>query len=103
MARWRAGNHHHGGNTPKARKREPFDHLFIGDDLVGAGRELAIDAVDAERMPEMNRFPSRARGHIDGPAFPRTTDSGFMDIGGACALSRQLAIVFSGNRCVLTE
>src|SRR6266702_8638697 len=97
MARRRSGNHDHGGNPPKARKREPLDHLLIGDDLVGAGRELPIDAVDAEWMPELNRFPSRARGHSDGPTFPRTTDSGFSDIGGACALSRQLAIVFSAT------
>jgi hypothetical protein len=39
----------HGGDAPEGRKREALDHLLV---LVGAGRRLAIDALDAKRMPE---------------------------------------------------
>jgi hypothetical protein len=56
---------------------------------------LAIDSLDAERVPEMNRFPSRAHRHGNRPANLRAEPSDCSDIGAACALSRQLAIVFS--------
>jgi hypothetical protein len=98
MPRRRTGNHDHGGDTPKARKRQPLDHLLIGDDFVSAWRKLAINSLDAERMPEMNRFPSRACGHAHSSAYLRTETSDCSDIGAACALLRQLAIVFSGER-----
>jgi hypothetical protein len=35
--------------------------------------QLPVDAFDVERMPEMNRFPSRARGHAGSPANLRMT------------------------------
>jgi len=43
----------------------------------------------------MNRFAPRARGHAGSPANLRTKLLGFSDIVAACALLRQLAIVFS--------
>jgi hypothetical protein len=45
-------------------------------------------------MPEMNRFPSRARAHASSLAYLRTKSSCFADIVATCALLRQLAIVF---------
>lgn len=66
--RRRAGHHDHGGDPPEARKRKAFDHLLVGDDFVSSRCELSVDPLDAEGMPEMNRFPSRARGHAGSPA-----------------------------------
>lgn len=66
--RRRAGHHDHGGDPPEARKRKAFDHLLVGDDFVSSRCELPVDTLDAEGMPEMNRFPSRARGHAGSPA-----------------------------------
>src|SRR3954466_6195702 len=70
--RRRTGYHNHSGDPPKAREREALDHLLVGDDFVSARCELTVDATDAERMPEMNRFPSRARGHASSLAYLRT-------------------------------
>jgi tryptophan-rich sensory protein len=53
---------------------------------------LAVDALDAEGMPEMYRFPARAYGHIPASLCIDRTD--FRDIARPCALSWQLAIVF---------
>src|SRR5690349_13074437 len=72
-------NHDHRGHAAEARKGKPLDHLLVGDDLVGAGRQLAVDAPDAERMLEMDRFASRARGH--GRASLRTDRSDVWDMG----------------------
>jgi hypothetical protein len=83
----------HGGDTPKARKRKSSDHLSVMTSPGAAG-----DRYDAERMPEMNRFPASAC-HI-GPAYRRTETSACLDIGVACALYPQLAIVFSFRYCI---
>ena len=61
MVRRRAGNHDHGGDAAEARKRQAFDHLIVGHDFVGPGLQLAVDALDPERMPECHRFASRPR------------------------------------------
>ena len=52
----------------KHGKRKALDHLLVGDDFVSPRCELPVDTLDAEGMPEMNRFPSRARGHAGSPA-----------------------------------
>ena len=72
-----------------------FDHLLVGDDFVSARRQLAVDAPDPERMPEVNRFPSRARSHDHAPARLRKEPCSFWSMSAACALFQQLAIVFS--------
>jgi hypothetical protein len=54
----------------KLANERPSIISLIGDDLIGAGGQLSVDALNAERMPEMNCFPSRARGHS--PASLRT-------------------------------
>jgi hypothetical protein len=46
-------------------------------------------------VPEMNRFASRAHRHGSRPGRLRPEPSIFLDIAAPCALSRQLAIVFS--------
>src|ERR1019366_8008116 len=56
-----AGNHDHGGDAAEAGKRQAFDQLFVGHDLVSPRLQLAIDALDPERMPECHRFASRPR------------------------------------------
>ena len=61
MVRRGGGDHDHGGDTAEARKLQPFDHLFVGHDFVGASLQLAFDALDPERMPESHRFASRPR------------------------------------------
>src|SRR4030095_14526779 len=52
-----------GGNPAKRCERQSFDHLLIGDDLVGTRRQEAVDALDREGMLECDRFVSRANGH----------------------------------------
>jgi hypothetical protein len=49
-------------------------------------------------MPEMNCFPSRARGHASSLAYRRAKSSCFTDTAATCALLRQLAIVFFDAR-----
>src|ERR1700751_5627190 len=44
-----------------------FDDLLIGDDLVGARGQKAIDAADPERVFEGDRFPSSTNGHASLP------------------------------------
>ena len=61
LVRRRTGNHDHGGDAAEARKRQAFDHLIVGHDFVSAGLQLAIDALDPERMPECQGFASRSR------------------------------------------
>src|SRR6267378_8422559 len=61
MMRWSAGNHDHGSDAAEARKRQAFDHLFVGHDFVSSRLQLAIDALDPKRMPECDRFASRPR------------------------------------------
>src|SRR6266849_3376720 len=61
MVRRCAGNHDHGGDAAEAGKRQAFDQLFVGHDFVSAGLQLAVDALDPERMPECHRFASRPR------------------------------------------
>src|SRR3984893_4551354 len=56
-------HHDHGGNAAERGERQTFDHLLIGDDLVSAGRQQAIDALDPERVFESDGFPPRACGH----------------------------------------
>jgi len=101
--RRRTWHYDHGGDTPKAWKRKPLDHLLIGDDFVGSRRKLAIDTLDPERMPEMNHFASRAGGHVPSPANLRTNTSSFSDIVAPSALWLQLAIVFSRGAPHLIE
>jgi hypothetical protein len=76
-----------------------FGALLVNDDLASAGGQQAINVLDPERMLEMGRFPLRARGHVHRPALSRaetmTTEWG---INARCALSRRLAIAFSGNK-----
>src|SRR5258705_7387473 len=61
MVRRCAGNHDHGGDAAEARKGQAFDHLFVSHDFVSPGLQLAVDALDPERMPECHRFASRPR------------------------------------------
>src|SRR5260221_6481182 len=93
--RCRAGNHDHGGDAPEARERQALDHLLVGDDFVSAGRQQPINALDLERMLEMNGLAARARGHFDRPAFSRAGSPTCWDMSSLCALSGQLAMVFS--------
>src|SRR5260370_15731358 len=57
----RAGNRDYGGDAAEARKRQAFDHLFVGHDFVSPGLQLAVDALDPERMSECHRFAPRPR------------------------------------------
>jgi hypothetical protein len=53
----------HGGDAAERRERKALDRLLIGDDLVGAGGQQAIDAPDPERMFEGDDFTSGTDGH----------------------------------------
>src|SRR5260370_18345564 len=57
----RAGNRDYGGDAAEARKRQAFDDVFVGHDFVSPGLQVAVDAVDPERMSECHRFAPRPR------------------------------------------
>jgi len=91
----RRGDHDHRGDTAVSSKRQSFDHLLVGDDLVISRWQRPIDAINPERVLERDSFPSRACGHR-----PTHSEDGFgpvrvLSIGERCALSHQLASVFS--------
>jgi hypothetical protein len=57
------GHADHGGDTAERFERKPLDRLLIGNDVVVAGGQQAIDAPDPERMFEGDNFTSGADGH----------------------------------------
>src|SRR4051812_9251554 len=57
------GHRDHGGDATIGREGQALDHLLVGDDLIGAGRQLALDAADVEWMFEGDGFSPRADGH----------------------------------------
>src|ERR1700716_1138551 len=59
MVRGCGRDHDHGGDAAEARKRQAFDQLFVGHDLVSSRLQLAFDALDPEWMPECYGFASR--------------------------------------------
>src|ERR1700743_2937930 len=59
----RRGYHDRGGDPAVRRKRQSFDQLLVGDDLIVSGRQRAVDALDAKRVSKRDRFPSRPRHH----------------------------------------
>src|SRR6185437_385479 len=57
------GHADHSGDTAERLERKPLDRLLIGNDLVVAGGQQAIDTPDPERMFEGDNFMSGADGH----------------------------------------
>src|ERR1700726_935421 len=90
--RW---HHDHGGNAAIRGERQSLDHLLIGDDLVCAGRQQPIDALDPERMSEGDDFPPRARGHAAPPSANRPAPTRLLCMSLPCALLIRLATAFS--------
>ena len=64
---------------------------------------MHIDALDAEWVLEMNRFASRAHGMSVAQCIWAPETLYGSDIDAACALLRQIAIVFSAGRPQLGE
>ena len=88
------GHHNHGGNPPVRRERQSFDHLLIGDDLIGTRRQQTVDAPDPERMLKCDGFTSRADGHAEIGRIMNPRAALFLHINSACALLARLAIAF---------
>src|SRR6266508_3184477 len=82
----------HGGDAAERRKRKALDRLLIADNLVGAGRQQAIDAPDPERMFEGDDFTSGTDGHARLP-FAKAPGAGAARRA-ACAPSAAIAIAF---------
>jgi hypothetical protein len=55
------GHADHGGDTAERFERKPLDRLLIGNDVVVAGGQQAIDAPDPERMFEGDTTSRRER------------------------------------------
>jgi hypothetical protein len=60
----RRRHHDHGRNAAERGERKPLDHLLVGDDLLRAREQEAINASDPERVFEGDLFPPRADCHV---------------------------------------
>ena len=91
----RRRHHDHGGNPAERRERQSFDHLLIGDDVIGSRRQQAVDTPDPKRMLKRDGFTPRAHGHATTVVVSGSRPALLLCMDSPCALLGRIAIAFS--------